>query len=627
MGEQSISTFTTQEKRADFIQHLLNDIEALEQMLANGLIEQGITRIGAEQEFCLLNENWRPASANLELLDHLQDPHFTTELARYNLEINLDPFTLKGGCFSQMEKQLRKLLNMAEQEAHKKKIKVLLTGILPSISKYELEPEFMTPLPRYQALNNLMLEMRGSDFSLHIRGVDELSIVHDSVLFEACNTSFQTHLQIDPDDFVKAYNWAQAIAAPVMAIAANSPLLLGRELWHETRIALFQQSIDTRTSSLSLKDQLPRVGFGQQWASGTIADIFKDDIARHKIILSREIENNALQELKEGTTPKLKALSLHNSTIYRWNRPCYGTTNEKPHVRIEARYLPAGPTIQDEMANFAFWVGLMLGRPQEYDKLPELMDFREVKDNFIRAARTGKSSILSWKGELISVRDLLQETLLPLAYKGLQEAGIDKADIERLLGIIEARTAGQTGAQWCIRNYRKLRQQVKEDDALLSLTKVMYEKQQTDKAVHDWPDIASQPAVHRAADHIGHIMSTQLFTVNDNDLASLATSIMRWKNIHHVPVENSKKQLCGLLTWTHMKRFRERVGIADDQRPVSEIMTRAVITVQPATPIQDAIRLMKRNEIGCLPVVVGQELVGIITIKDVLPFDHGQGIQ
>lgn len=626
MGEKNINTFATPDKRADFIRHLLNDIEALDRMLADGLIEEGIMRIGAEQEFCLLNENWRPAKANLEMLESLNDPHFTTELARYNLEINLDPLELNGNCFQQMEEQLSRLLQKAATEGQKRNIKLLLTGILPSISKYELEPEFMTPLPRYQALNNLTREMRGADFSLHIRGVDELSISHDSVLFEACNTSFQTHLQVDPHDFIKAYNWAQAIAAPVLAIAANSPLLLGRELWHETRIALFQQSIDTRTSSLSLKDQLPRVGFGQQWASGTIADIFKDDIACHKILLSREIESHALQELEAGKTPKLKALSLHNSTIYRWNRPCYGTTNGKPHVRIEARYLPAGPTVQDEMANFALWVGLMLGRPKEYDKLPELMDFREVKDNFIRAARTGKSTIFSWKGELISARDLLQDTLLPIAKQGLQKAGIHQADAERLLGIIEARAAGQTGAQWCIRNYRKLRKQVKQDDALLSLTKVMYEQQQSGQAIHAWPDIANQPAVHRAAEHIGHIMSTQLFTVKENDLASLATSIMRWKDIHHVPVEDNRGQLAGLLTWTHMKRFRERMEF-NDHTPVAEIMTRDLITVRPATPIQEAIRLMKKNEIGCLPVVVNHELVGIITIKDILPFDHGQGIQ
>ena len=182
------------------------------------------------------------------------------------------------------------------------------------------------------------------------------------------------HLQVDPDDFVDSYNWAQAIAAPVLGISANSPLLLGRELWHETRIALFQQSIDTRTSSYALKDQYARVNFGYEWEKGTAADIFKNDIAQHKVILSREIEEDSFEQLHKGKIPKLRALNTHNSTIYRWNRPCYGVANGKPHLRIENRYVPAGPTVIDQMANFAFWVGLMTGRNKDYDLIGN-MDF------------------------------------------------------------------------------------------------------------------------------------------------------------------------------------------------------------------------------------------------------------
>ena len=196
----------------------------------------------------------------------------------------------------------------------------------------------MTQSPRYWAMNEVIKKARGSDITLKIRGVDELLVTHDSVLFEACNTSFQLHLQIDPKDFTSSYNWAQAITGPVLSISANSPLLLGRELWSETRIALFQQSIDTRNASYALKNQEARVSFGNQWSKGSAADIFKNDLANHKILLAREIEQNALDELDQGTIPKLDALCLNNGTLYRWNRPCYGVGGGKPHLRIENRY-------------------------------------------------------------------------------------------------------------------------------------------------------------------------------------------------------------------------------------------------------------------------------------------------
>ena len=171
--------------RAAFIAHLLKDIAALEQMLFKGLVEDDIIRIGAEQEFCLVTDNWRPSGKYAEVLDAVNDDHFTTEIARFNLEINLDPLELEGSCFSDMLSDLKQLLNKAIDGAAQVDDTVVLAGILPTISKKELDMEYMTPSPRYAALNDRMKELRGSDFELYIRGVDELSITHDSVLFEA----------------------------------------------------------------------------------------------------------------------------------------------------------------------------------------------------------------------------------------------------------------------------------------------------------------------------------------------------------------------------------------------------------------------------------------------------------
>lgn len=618
MGEQNVKKNLDQGSRSHFIQCLLNDVKALEIMLEDNLIEDDIIRIGAEQEFCLLNEHWRPATNALEILDDVDDSHFTTELAKYNLEINLDPFELKGDCFSKVKNQLQTLINKARISCEKLNSKILLTGILPTISKNELQFDFMTPNPRYWALNDTIKAMRGKDFELSLKGVDELSITHESVLFEACNTSFQTHLQIAPNDFVSSYNWSQAIAGPILSMVTNSPLLLGRELWSETRIALFQQSIDTRTSSYALKDQLPRVSFGIEWAKNSIAEIYQNQIARHKILLTREIESNPLEELSQGKIPKLKALSLHNGTVYKWNRPCYGVGDGKPHLRIENRYIPSGPTIEDEIANFAFWVGVMKGRPERFDEMSTKMDFKDAKSNFIKAARYGKESILKWGDELYSATDLIKKEFMPMAHKGLQSVNIDPIDIENYLGIIEKRLDNNTGSQWQINGFRTLRKTHNRDDALLLLTQSMYENQQDNTPVSNWPEVNESKNYLSKATLVEHIMSTDLFSVNENDLAILATNIMQWKGIHHVPVENDLGEICGILTWTHMKSFN--TSQSNNMSTVNELMEKRLYTGQPDTKISDAIALMKKQEIGCLPIAQENQLVGIITIKDVMPF-------
>ena len=619
MGEFKVSDIGKRERRAKFIKNLLDDLECLEIMLRDGMVEDDRLRIGAEQEFCLITDQWRPATTFQAILDELNDDHFTTELAQYNLELNLDPLELETSCFSILEDNLRTNMNRAESAANKHHSKTVLTGILPTISLNELELEYMTPADRYYMLNQRLKELRGGDFTIGLKGVDDLSITHDSVLFEACNTSFQMHLQVKPDDFVSSYNWAQAISGPVMGISVNSPLLLGRELWSETRIALFQQSIDTRFSSYALKNQVPRVTYGNEWSQGSILDIYKSDIVRHKAILARELNSNSKEDLKAGKVPRLEALCVFNGTIYRWNRPCYGVSGGKPHLRIENRYIPSGPSILDEVSNFAFWVGLMHGRPQEFDDLPGKIDFRDAKSNFLKAARHGKQSVMVWQDEQISVRTLVERELLPIAEKGLKSLGIVQDDIDRYLGVIEQRTKSQTGSQWMIRNYRHLNDKLKTDDALMALTKHIYLTQQDNQPIHEWKDIEVRESAHEDAHLVHHIMSTQLVTINEKDLAELAVRIMQWEDIHHLPVVNEQGELTGLLTWRHMQKFEKEEG-AHGEQSVSDIMTHDVFTVRPKTEIAAAIKIMKRHEFGCLPVVSGRELVGIITIDDVIKF-------
>ncbi len=405
MGDQQISSLSSQSK-TEFLRHLIQDIEALEEMIDGGLIESGITRIGAEQELCLVQNNLRPAMTGPQILASMEDPHFTSELAQWNLEINLDPQDTGPGCLQKMDSQLHQTLEYARQRAEAFESSILLTGILPTIRKSELDFKYMSPNPRYRVLDKILKELRGEDFSLFIEGVDEINLKHNSILFEACNTSFQVHVQIDPNEFADKYNWAQVLAGPVLAACVNSPILLGKELWSESRIALFRQSIEIRHAGNYIRDRQPRVAFGHDWLKSSAVEIFKNDVAFYLLIIAADLEmENSLEMLRQGKTPRLKAMNLHNGTLYKWNRACYGVGNGKPHLRIENRYIPAGPTPHDEMANAAFWIGLMQAMPDECRGCwDQHFYFQEVRSNFLKAARNGLSNEMGWFGKTIECR-------------------------------------------------------------------------------------------------------------------------------------------------------------------------------------------------------------------------------
>lgn len=602
----------------DFIlhsKHLLNDIEAFEQILEQNLFEELPIRIGAEQEFCLVDNNWEPAHNAVSILEELKDIHFTNEIATYNLEINLDPEELKNNCFSIVHNKLDALINKASKVAAKQNTKILLTGILPTIKPKHTELNYMTPLQRYHALNNAVVESRKHQIEFHIKGVDELNLLHNSILLEGCNTSFQLHLQIPATDFVKSYNWAQAISGPVLAICTNSPLLFGKELWSETRIALFTQSVDTRANTYALNEKEARVSFGSDWAKGTAADIFKENVVRFRSLLTSKFDTNSVEQLKKGIIPKLKALSLHNGTIYRWNRPCYGVANNKPHLRIENRYIPSGPSTSDEIANFMFWVGIMVGRPKEYDKIDKEMHFKDAKSNFFNAARYGMATRFYWDKTLISSYDLILNKLLPMAYKGLYIMKVNPKDVEHYLTIIENRVKNHTGSRWMINSYRNLQNTYKKEIALQAITKSIYENQEKGYTVNTWPILrtAANPRTTQNL-QVLHCMNTSTITVQEKDSLAIAHAIMRWKNIHHLPVLNSKGNLAGLITWSDITNYLNKGNKL--QVNTSKIMVTNLITVTRYESLRNASKLMKDNNINCLPVVNRDKLVGILTTND-----------
>ena len=617
MGELVLSIAKDPESRKLFLKHLLHDVEAIERMLDGKMFESGVTRIGAEQEFCIVDNHFKPSLHALEILEKINDPHFTPELARYNLEINLDPLELKGNCFSKMEENLKSLLKKAEDAAESFNEKIILTGILPSIDYRAVQLKYMTPKPRYEALANIIYELRGEDFELNISGVDELILSHNNILFEACNTSFQCHLQIEPDQFPDMYNWAQMLSGPVLSVCANSPLLLGRQLWAETRIPLFQQSIDTRGKGYHLREREQRVTFGNRWIK-SVADVYKNDIARHTLLFMTDIKKDSLEQLEKGRIPKLEALRLHNGTIYKWNRPCYGISDGIPHLRIENRYLPSGPTVEDEIANLAFWVGLMNNMPKQFSNNWNEISFEEVKENFYKAAMWGIQSGMIWDGKLMSARTLILEILLPMAREGLEAKKVDKKDIDKYMAMIEGRAENYaTGSRWIVNSYRKLKKKLERDESVVALTGIMYSRRLTGEPVYKWKiaEIEEAEQLDMQYDIVRNIMSTDLITANENDLAQLVLKVMEWRDIRHLPVEDNRGNLKGIITKKRLLRYLED-SETGELAIAADVMDKDPITIGPDEDVKFAILLMIDKKISSLPVVDNGELIGILTDND-----------
>lgn len=622
MGTQDVKTQTDAEERREFTKILLNDLRALEHMLDHGQIESGVRRIGAEQELFLVDRNWRAAPRASEVLATIDDPHFTTELAKFNLEFNCDPLSFGGDCLSALHHQLETHLSQARRAAKEHDTKIALAGILPTLHKSDLDLQFMTENPRYAALNEALTEERGDAYTFLIRGTDELSFKHYSVMLEACNTSFQVHFQVSPDEFSKLYNIAQFVTAPVLAAATNSPLLFGKRLWRETRIALFQQSLDTRTAGHHIREVKPRVSFGNDWIHGSVLEIFREDISRFRVLLSTDIEADPFELIERGEWPALKALLLHNSTVYRWNRPCYGLTGGIPHLRIENRVLPAGPTTLDEVANAAFWFGLISGLANQFDDIRNETSFDAAKDNFFAASRFGIDTHFQWLGnQRVSAKELIVKELVPLAREGLVQAGVDADDAGRFMEVIETRVAtGKTGSAWILDSYAAMESPgFSQSERLSALVAGSIERQESGAPVHEWElaQINESGGWKHNFHTVEQFMTTDLYTVNEEESIDLVANLMDWRHLRHIPVEDLEHRLVGLVSYRALIRYLARSGRAQKNAlPVREIMTKNLVTITPETTSLDAISLMNEKRISCLPVLKEDRLVGIVTDVD-----------
>jgi hypothetical protein len=490
MGKDVSQATFSREDRARYRQKVRRCLDVFALMLNDFRFDADRPTTGLEIELNLIDDDAQPAMRNAEILADLADPSFQTELGQFNLEINVRPRLIAGHGFDEYERDVSASLSHADERARKHDARLVLIGILPTLTQAHTVLDNLSANPRYRVLNEQMITARGEDMALDIRGVERLQAYADSIAPEAACTSVQFHLQVAPEDFAQTWNASQAIAGIQVAIGANSPFLFGKQLWSETRIALFEQATDTRPDELKAQGVRPRVWFGERWIT-SIFDLFEENVRYFPPLLPITEDEDPVEVLHNGGVPYLGELRLHNGTVYRWNRPVYDIMNGRPHLRVENRVLPAGPTIVDMLANAAFYFGLVRELAEADRPVWTQLTFSAAEQNFHTAARDGIGSTVWWPrlGEL-RVTDLVLEKLLPKAYDGLDRFGVDPITRDRLLGVIEARCLNRrNGAVWQVETVKMLERERNLDrpTALCEMLRRYSANLADNEPVHTWP--------------------------------------------------------------------------------------------------------------------------------------------
>lgn len=489
MGKDVAAQTFTREDRQRYRNKVHQCLDVLAEMLHRDLFEFERPLIGMEIELNLVDAEGAPVMRNQEVLTQIDNPAFGEELGKFNLEINLAPQTLTGDGAARYEREIRSQLNAAEASASNLGAGMVMIGILPTLRPEHLTPDAISSNPRYGLLDEQMLLARGEDLHIDIRGTgDRLEAWADSIAPEAACTSVQFHLQVKPVEFADSWNAAQCLAAMQVAVGANSPYFFGHELWQETRIALFSQATDTRPVEMKAQGVRPRVWFGERWIT-SVFDLFEENLRYFPALLPVVEEEDPLAELRAGRTPKLVELRLHNGTVWRWNRPVYDVVAGRPHLRIENRVLPAGPTVVDVLANGAFYFGALHALAGEERPVWSRMSFGAAEENFTAAATRGLAATAYWPdiGQL-PITELMIRRLLPMAEEGLRDLGVDEDIRHRLLGIIEGRCVSRrNGARWQIDTVRSFESRGMDRwQALRRMTLEYIARSHTNAPVHTW---------------------------------------------------------------------------------------------------------------------------------------------
>ncbi len=475
MGTEIDATTFTKEDFQAFAARLKEETELFKSWWKQGYFADEPARIGFELEAWLVGEGAVPAACNAQVLERQRDPLLAPELAQYNLEFNSLPLSLAGRPFSALQAGLAALWQRTGKTAAEYGARLAMIGTLPSLLPEQLTLERMSPLHRYQALNEQVLVLRNQrPLTLDIEGEERLQLEKGDVMFESAATSLQLHLQVSPREAPRFFNASVLASAITVAVAANSPYLFGRRLWEETRIPLFEQAVAVAPASGGHAGPFARVSFGSGYGRDALYGFFVENRQHFPVLLPVRLNE---------PVERLPHLRLHNGTIWRWNRPIVGFNDDgRPHLRIEHRVMAAGPSVLDTTANAAFYYGLVYGLAESDQGIDSRLPFPIAERNFYEAARYGLAAELDWfGGTRVVLRELVLENLLAQAARGLERAGVEKAEAERYLGVIEQRvSSGRTGAAW----QQAWVQRHGRDFA--GLVEAYLANQESGTAVHDW---------------------------------------------------------------------------------------------------------------------------------------------
>ncbi|WP_042371110.1 glutamate--cysteine ligase [Streptacidiphilus neutrinimicus] len=498
MGEKVVVAGSDLADRQLYRHKLRQCVDALERLLVEERFDRPRAMMGLEIEINLADEAGLPAMRNEAVLEEIASGDFQTELGQFNIEVNIAPHRLGGRVFEELREELAVGLAYADRRAQRAGARIVTVGILPTLTVDHAVLDNISAGDRYRLLNDRILAARGEDINLDIEGVERLRVDAVSIVAEAACTSLQLHLQVTPRRFAKLWNAAQALTGVQLALGANAPFLFGRELWRETRPVLFEQACDTRPAELKAQGVRPITWFGERWID-SVTDLFEENLRYFPSLLPICDEEDPLKTLAAGGVPTLRELRLHNGTIYRWNRPVYDVADGVPHLRVENRALPAGPTVVDTLANAAFYYGLVRTLADQPRPVWQKMSFELATENFHAGARQGIDAELWWPrgggrrgGGLVRVpaRELVQRELLPMAYQGLDAWGVDPVDRDRYLGIIEGRCrTGINGAAWqsAVFHDQMARHGLDRGPALEAMTRRYMELSRAGEPVHTWP--------------------------------------------------------------------------------------------------------------------------------------------
>lgn len=472
MGEEiRIHEFTPADI-AEFEARLARETEMLGDWFARGELAEEHPVGGFEVEAWLIDGKANPLPINNRFLAMVNSPDIVPELSRYNVEINTPPPPLAGSALSRMHDNLRRTLARSNSVARKLDAELLMTGILPTLRDEHLSMDHMSTTERFRALNDQIIRSRrGAPIRLDIAGADKLQSVHRDVMLEAATTSFQIHIQAPQSNATRYYNASIIASAPMVALTANSPFLFGRDLWDETRIPLFEQAVSITPNPRS---NLNRATFGGSFVEGSLHDVFRENARQYTALLPA---------LMDGNPEELRHLRLQNGTLWRWNRPLIGFDDDgAPHLRIEHRAPPAGPSVADSIANAAFYFGLTHAMASDDSPPESRITFQQARDNFYTAAKDGLRAEITWLDkQYVSLHELIWERLASTAESGLLKLGLDAADVDLYMEIIEARLrTGRNGTHW------QRRFVAQHGGNMQALAQAYRDNQQTGNPVHEW---------------------------------------------------------------------------------------------------------------------------------------------